>query len=212
MTEPGDRSFPPRQGHSASQGWGPPQDQWQPPPQQGYGPPPGYQQPPGYGYYPDEPPRRRRHRGLKIFAGVAGGLVVLIIIAAALGSKGKTPAAGAPAANTQPTTAATASSAPPAPARQTITYVVTGSAANVTYGPAGTSRKGHIPMHVTRKLRNPSYYSITAQLNGSGRVRCKILVDGKVISTAVATGSYNIASCEISKDPLSGKWSNTNSG
>jgi hypothetical protein len=43
-------------------------------------------------------------------------------------------------------------------------------------------------------------------------VRCKILVDGRVISAAAATGSYNIASCEISRDPLSGKWANTNSG
>jgi hypothetical protein len=65
---------------------------------------------------------------------------------------------------------------------------------------------------VTHRLGNPTFYSITAQLNSGGRVRCKILVDGRVISAAAATGSYNIASCEISRDPLSGKWANTNSG
>jgi hypothetical protein len=44
------------------------------------------------------------------------------------------------------------------------------------------------------------------------QVRCKILVDGRVSSTAAATGSYNIASREVSKDPLSGKWSDSDSG
>jgi len=204
MTDPGDRSFPPRQGYGAPQGYGPPQE-WQPP-QQGYGPPPGY------GYYQDDrPPRRRRHRGLKIFASIVGGLVVLIIIGAALGGgKSKTPTL---AANMATNSAAPA--APPSAAahhRQTITYVVIGSAADVTYGPTGTDRKGHVPMRVTHRLGNPQFYSITAQLSGGGRVRCKILIDGKAISTAAATGSYNIASCEISKDPLSGKWSDSNSG
>jgi hypothetical protein len=66
-------------------------------------------------------------------------------------------------------------------------------------------------MRVTRRLGNPPFYSITAQLSG-GRVRCKILVGGKVTFTAAATGSYNIASCEISKDPLSGKWPDSNGG
>ena len=32
------------------------------------------------------------------------------------------------------------------------------------------------------------------------------------VAGAAATGSYNIPSCEISKDPLFGKWSDTNSG
>jgi hypothetical protein len=67
-------------------------------------------------------------------------------------------------------------------------------------------------MRVTRRLGNPQFYSITAQLSGGGWGRCKILVAGKVTSTAAATGSYNIASCEICKDPLSGKWPDSNGG
>ena len=41
-------------------------------------------------------------------------------------------------------------------------------------------------------------------------VSCKIEVNGQVISTATASGGYNIASCEISQDPLSGNWTDTN--
>jgi hypothetical protein len=100
----------------------------------------------------------------------------------------------------------------PALRPSTVTYVVTGSPADVTWGPAGSDHQGTVPMHVTRPLRNPIYYAITAQLQGSGQVACAILVNGKVISRAEASGSFNIASCEASKDPLTGQWSDTNAG
>lgn len=97
------------------------------------------------------------------------------------------------------------------PARQAVTYVVRGSSADVTYGPEGSNFSGSVPMRVTKHLGHPQYYAISAQLNGAGSVTCKILVDGKVISKATATGGYNIADCEISPDPFSGKWEDTNS-
>jgi hypothetical protein len=93
-----------------------------------------------------------------------------------------------------------------------VTYIVTGSYANVTYGPAGSDFNGTVPMHVTRPLGNPSYYAINAQLQGGGTVSCKIEVNGKVISSATASGGYNIADCEISQDPFSGGWQNDNTG
>jgi hypothetical protein len=210
MTDPGERSFPPLRGYGQqpSQGYGAPQ---------GYGPPQqDAWQPPGYGYQampPPGPPRRKR-RGLTVFLAIVGAVVVLGVAGALAGSHGtgtKAGSGGSPAVVSSGT-AATSPSAPAPPVRQTITYVVTGASANVTYGPTGTSRAGKVPMHVTRTLRNPVFYSITAQLNGSGTVRCKILVDHKVISASTASGGYNIASCEISRDPLSGKWANTNSG
>lgn len=99
------------------------------------------------------------------------------------------------------------------PVRQTVTYVVTGtSGAQVTYGPAGSDYNGYVPMRVTRKLATPSYYAINAQLQGGGTVACEILVDGKVLSSAMASGGYNIADCEISQDPISGQWQNDNTG
>jgi hypothetical protein len=96
------------------------------------------------------------------------------------------------------------------PANQTITYTVTGSGgvAEVTYGPSGSSTTGTSPMKVTRPLGDPSYYALTAQLQGSGTVTVTIAVDGKVVSKGTATGGYNIAQAEISKDPLTGAWQN----
>lgn len=96
------------------------------------------------------------------------------------------------------------------PVRQTVTYVVTGSSADVTYGPAGSDLSGSVPMDVTATLGSPSYYAINAQLQGGGQVSCKILVDGKVISSATAEGGYNIAGCEISQNVITGQWENTN--
>jgi hypothetical protein len=97
---------------------------------------------------------------------------------------------------------------------QTVTYIVTGAAgdAQVTYGPAGTNDTGSVPMSVTQPLGNPSYYAIDAQLQGGGTVSCSIDVNGVPISTASASGGYNIADCEIGQDPVTGTWENDNSG
>ena len=98
-------------------------------------------------------------------------------------------------------------------AAQTITYVVSGtSGADVTYGPSGSDYQGSVPMSVTKSLGNPSYYAINAQLQGYGSVTCKLEVDGVVISKASASGSYNIADCEIDQDITSGSWQDTNAG
>jgi hypothetical protein len=96
-------------------------------------------------------------------------------------------------------------------APQTVTYVVTGDSADVTYGPAGSDDQGNVPMSVSQPLSDPSYYSISAQLNGYGTVSCALEVDGVSISTASASGGYNIASCEIDQ-ALNGSWENTNDG
>lgn len=163
-------------------------------------------------YYPQPPHRPRKSR--KGLAGLGcGGLAVLVILIAVIaGSHSSSSAPPAvqqqPAAPAQPAVNVKAPAKPPA--AQTVTYVVTGSAANVTYGPTGTSLSGTVPMAVTKPLGTPLYYSITAQLQGGGSVSCKIEVDGKVISSSTATGGYNLAMCEISPDPLSGQWSNTN--
>jgi hypothetical protein len=96
---------------------------------------------------------------------------------------------------------------------QTVTYVVTGTAgAQVTYGPAGSDLSGAVPMSVSKPLGNPSYYAINAQLQGDGQVSCKLEVDGFAISSATASGGYNIADCEIGQDPTTGSWENDNSG
>ena len=66
-------------------------------------------------------------------------------------------------------------------------------------------------MKVNVKLGNAIYYSLTAPLQGGGRVTVKILINGKVISESNATDGYNIATAVISQGPLTGEWTDTNS-
>jgi hypothetical protein len=155
-------------------------------------------------------------------AGLGCGLFLLLlvigVIATAVGGNKTTTATSN---NPLPVAPATSGAAAPAPApattapaaADTVTYVVTGSSsADIQYGPAGSSAQGHAPMSVTKPLGKPQYVSISAQLQGGGSVSCQIKVNGNVISKATASGGYNIATCEISQNPLTGEWVDTNGG
>ena len=63
---------------------------------------------------------------------------------------------------------------------------------------------------MTIPAQAPEFYAINAQLDGDGEVSCKIEVDGKVISQGTASGSYNIASCQIGQDGLGDEWDDEN--
>ncbi|MEU1595127.1 hypothetical protein ABZ468_20180 [Streptomyces sp. NPDC005708] len=175
---------------------------------------PGQQQP-----FPAQPVPPKKNK-TKTYAGagclgVVGVLVLGGVISAAGGKSGDS--ADKPAPAPSHTGNDTKTAAPHAAAKkqtpQTVTYVVTGtSGTDVQYGPAGSSAQGKVPMNATKPLGNPQYYSITAQLQGAGHVTCQLKVNGKVISQSTASGGYNLASCEISKDPFSGKWTDTNAG
>jgi hypothetical protein len=96
---------------------------------------------------------------------------------------------------------------------ETVTYIVRGTpGAQVTYGPSGSDFNGNVPMHVTRPLGDPQFYAINAQLQGDGTVSCVIKVDGIPLSRSIATGGFNIADCEISQDPITNMWEDTNTG
>lgn len=195
--------------------WGQ-QGQGQPPQQPSWAqqPPAGGQQPgppPGWAAPPPAPPVKKK-RGKAGCLGCAGILVVIAVIGiAGAAAGGKKTAASTTV--TAPQAGATAP-AKPAPAAQTVTYSVTGAAdADIQYGPAGSSSQGHAPMDVTQPLDKAAFYSISAQLQGSGTVTCQIKIGGKVISQATANGGYNIASCEIVQDPLNdNKWIDANKG
>jgi Domain of unknown function (DUF4352) len=84
----------------------PPGGSWEPPPPSGpYQPAPsgGWQPPPGGPY--QQPPRKRRRRGLWITLGTAGGLIVLIIVAGALGGGNKSSPGTGAGATTNPSPA-----------------------------------------------------------------------------------------------------------
>lgn len=143
---------------------------------------------------PPSPPQRKRHWARDSFF-VAAGLTVLAVVLTA----------------TSHHSTGTGNPGAPAGGQHTVTYQVTGTGdADVTYGPAGSSFSGTVPMQVTRPLGTPEYYAINAQLQGGGQVTCVIGVDGKVVSQSTAQGGYNIAMCEISQDPFTGEWENTN--
>ena len=182
--------------------------QWQ---QRGYPasqpPQPQFQPQPPYQYPPQQQPPRKSRKGPLAFFGCGGLAAVFILIVVLASHSSPSPSS---AAGTQLTQAATPTVQTQPAAAQTVTFVVTGSPADVTYGPAGTSVSGTVPMHVSKPLGTPLYYDISAQLQGAGTVSCKIEVNGAVISSSTASGGYNIATCEISQDPLSGQWADTN--
>lgn len=189
----------------------PPGGQYLPPwPPQGQQP---YQGPPQYGPPPQQAPRRRGRAGRILGLG-CGGLGALVVLVAVLASHGGTSSSAPPAVPTVAVSQAAAPAGSTAAAAQTVTYVVTGSPADVTYGPTGTELAGTVPMNKTAAIppKPPLYYSVSAQLQGSGTVSCEIKISGKVISSSTASGGYQIASCEVSRDPFTGEWQDTNSG
>ena len=201
----------------------PQEPQWQgqqtypqqyPPPGYGqqYPPPPGYgQQYPPAGYGPPPRPPKARKSGCAIAAAILGGLAALVILIVVIVA---VVMSGIPSGNGSGSGSGSGGAGPvnPPPAPRQVEFIVKGSAADVTYGATGSDHQGRVPMDKKIRLGNPQYYSISAQLNGSGKVTCWILIGGQVISKATATGSYNIASCEISRNILSGKWEDTNQG
>ena len=85
-----------------------------------------------------------------------------------------------------------------------MTYVVNGSPADVTYGPAGSDLSGSVPMRVTQPLGTPDYYAISAQLQGGGTVSCQILVDGKVTASSTASGGTTSRAARSARTPSAG--------
>jgi hypothetical protein len=111
----------------------------------------------------------------KVFSGVLVLAALIAVIAGAASGGSKTPAVVQPVvtapAVTAPAVPVVAASTTPAPkpaAPQTVTYEVSGSDAQVTYGPAGSDLSGTVPMKVIAKLGDPAYYALQAQLQGGG--------------------------------------------
>ncbi len=133
------------------------------------------------------------------FVFIPVGAIVAAISAvsgASSGQQSSTPDFSAPVASAPAT-------AQHAPARQTVTYKVTGSKGVwlVSYGPARSEFKGHSPMTITRRLSNPFDYSIQASTGISGgHVTVSILVDGKLIARSHATGPASLAHVMIIKN------------
>ncbi|MEY9847736.1 MmpS family transport accessory protein [Streptacidiphilus sp. MAP5-3] len=169
--------------------------------------------PPPPGWTPPAPQKKKGSGCAKFGCLGLFAIVVIIGIVSVAASKDSNNSTTASSGTTTTVTQTTQAAAPASP--QTITYVVTGASdADIQYGPAGSNTQGHAPLHVTQPIGSSpaAYYSINAQLQGSGDVSCEIEINGKVISHGTASGGYNIASCEVMQDPLGGGWQDANAG
>ena len=141
-----------------------------------------------------------------LIAGV--GLVAVLLVALIL-VRGQSAAAPSPPANAMGSTKTVRIARMPA----TVTYLVSGTpGAAVSYGLAGRDFSGQTPLRVTKRFGKSSYYGITAQLQAGGSVECEILFGTEVISKSVATGAYNVVSCQATKNSRTRRWQGTIGG
>jgi hypothetical protein len=176
--------------------------------------------------------RRRPRRRHQVRNGMLVGLGCLsVIVAVGTGLSGERFPASSPRSHPAASAGQSAAAAPAAARprsssrsrsrsrsagsgpRPILIYRVTGTpGARVTYGPAGTYLTGRAPLQVVARLGNPLYYFVSAELPGKGSVECEILIGAKVMDKSAATGRHSLASCQISRDPLSGKWQDAAGG
>jgi hypothetical protein len=156
----------------------------------------------------------------KILAVIAGIVIFLGIVAIVSGSGKASGSTASSSSSCQPVpprtcdypsqgayTSQTATPAATKTKKHTVTFVVTGAPADVTYGHGGSSTHGTVPMRVTEPLiGSANTYDLTAVLGENGTVKIKIYVDGKLIAHAKATGQYQSAMAVIDKNPFTDQW------
>jgi hypothetical protein len=166
----------------------------------------------------------------KITSSVAGavGAVFLAVALSACGSSGGTdtpapaPTSSQPA-TIQPTHPVTPTTTPPTTAPPIagaadsgkVVFKVWGNAPagvlgslDITYGSDSDSNTGHFKDGTFSATlpydQDAMYYAVTAQLQGSGDVKCSVTVEGQV-KTGHAAGGYNI--CDAQLSGFAGDWS-----
>lgn len=89
-----------------------------------------------------------------------------------------------------------------------VAFKVSGSApagVDITYGSDSDNRQGgsDVPWHASLKRQSGAmWYSVTAQLQGSGDITCSVTIGGHT-KKGHASGSYNICQAQINA-PLGG--------
>jgi len=189
-------------------------------------------------YDPQQPVQpRKTHKVRNTLLSIAAALIALTAISIALGGGHKpaaSPAAAsstvdqAPLSNTTTTGPSPAAPAPsPTPAPPTkVTFVISGYAPGDGYGNGPTINYGSDsstheadPADINGTLTytmpfDPSaeYYSLNAQLIGTGHLSCKIVVTGPgdqplTVSKGTAEGGYSVCSAQAApSDPSGLNW------
>ncbi|MEU6776459.1 hypothetical protein [Streptomyces sp. NPDC046759] len=181
---------------------------------------------PGWGAPPPQPPKKRSVGKAVGFGclGVVALFVVIGIVGAAAGggssknsgSSGKNDTAGAaPHTSKSGDNKAKTGGAKSDTAPHTVTFKVWGTAPagalgglDISYGSDTDTRKGTFKNgKFTADLpfkKDAMYYTVTAQLQGSGDINCSVTVDGHTKS-GHASGGYNICDAQLSST-LFGGW------
>jgi hypothetical protein len=181
----GQQGYPP-QGYPP-QGYGPPP--------QGYGAPQGYPQqghggPQGYGPPAQQPKKRKK------WPFIVGGILLLFIIVGIAGGNGSGQQPGATGLG-----ASGASDSASDKAAVVYEIVDAKNAGNITYS-AGSgmdiAQENGVKLPWKKEVsmdRGFSIATLTAQNAGSGKITCRITVDGKVAKEVSSQGQYAVVSC-----------------
>ncbi|MEU3339299.1 hypothetical protein ACWCQ1_15485 [Streptomyces sp. NPDC002144] len=203
-------------------------NQQYPPQQPGWG---GPQQPYGQPPFPPQPPKKTGVGRILGFGclGIVGLVVVIGVVAAALGGGSGSENSGG--SGHSKTTASVSTGGKPAgdtgtgsgqktgdtkkTGSKVVTFKVWGTAPagalgplDISYGSDSDTRKGTfrngefkatLPLH-----KDAMYYTVTAQLQGSGDINCSVTVDGHT-KKGHASGGYNICDAQLSSGFL-GSW------
>jgi hypothetical protein len=92
------------------------------------------------------------------------------------------------------------------PGATQVQFVVTGSAPNgvdVRYGDDASNYRGSLPLNVTKSIQENAVYWVMAQLQGGGRITCKVIL-GRAVRTGHATGGYNTCTAHSPGDSVIG--------
>ncbi|MFE2068145.1 hypothetical protein ACFXDH_38200 [Streptomyces sp. NPDC059467] len=193
-------------------------------PQQPFGQASQGQQPYGQPPFQPQPPKKRPGAGKVIglgCLGLVGVAVVLGIAAAAVGGNGSNDSGSGASKSTSTTTTGDKTAADAkgdskeAGAPKTVVFKVWGTAPagalgglDITYGSDSDTRKGAFEngrFEATLPLeKGAMYYTLNAQLQGSGDINCSVTVDGQTKS-GHASGGYNICDAQLSGD-FTGGW------
>jgi hypothetical protein len=91
--------------------------------------------------------------------------------------------------------------------RPQVEFIVTGSApsgVHITYGTdASNQQVKRLPLDVRRPVKKHALYWVMAQLQGSGRITCKVVV-GSRAKAGHAVGGFNTCTAQSPSDPLGG--------
>ncbi|MFD4507996.1 hypothetical protein [Streptomyces sp. NPDC058457] len=198
-------------------------------PQQPYGQASYGQQPYGQPPFQPQPPKKGPGAGKVVglgCLGLVGVAVVLGIAAASVGGSGSNDSSSSTSKSTSTTTTGNKAAAgakddsekagdKKAGAPKTVVFKVWGTAPtealgslDINYGSDSDTRKGAFKdgrFEATLPLeKGAMYYTLNAQLQGSGDINCSVTVDGQTKS-GHASGGYNICDAQLSSD-LTGGW------